>query len=97
SPGVLPGVLPSHGGVAQVLLSPTQSSLLLTVSTPSGPEVSLLPVKPAYCGLMNCLTPAARLLGSTTSIALLLRSAKKYFLSTGSTQLMSNEKNVDAP
>ena len=32
--------------------------------------------------------------GSTTSIVLLLRSARKYLLSTGSNQLMSNEKNV---
>ncbi len=31
-----------------------------------------------------------------TSIDLLLRSAKKYLLSLGSNQLMSNEKNVPA-
>ena len=75
-------------------LSPTQSSvLLLAVNTPSGPEVSLLPVKPANPVLTNCVSGQGAL-GSTTSIALLLRSARKYLLSTGSNQLMSNEKNV---
>ena len=42
-------------------LSPTQSSvLLLAVNTPSGPEVSLSPVKPANPGLGNCVTPPPR-------------------------------------
>src|SRR5262245_20569888 len=86
-------------------LSPTQSSVCLlgllgdggTVNTPSGPEVSLSPVKPANPGLGNGVTAPGCCVASTTSIALLLRSAKKNFLSFGSNQLMSNEKNDATP
>ena len=74
-------------------LSPTQTSVwLLTVARPSGPEVSLLPVKPANPELTNCAM--LWVVPSMTSTDLLLRSAKKYMLSTGSYQLMSNEKNA---
>src|SRR5262245_34491424 len=75
-------------------LSPTQTSvLLLSVNTPSGPEKSFPPgLTPANPGLGNGVTAPGCCVASTTSIALLLRSAKKNFLSFGSNQLMSNEK-----
>src|SRR5262249_9241477 len=77
--------------------SPTQSSVpLLAVNTPSGPEVSGLGPTPANASKNCCVTPAPGFFASTTSIALLLRSAKKNLLSFGSNQLMSNEKNVPA-
>ena len=62
------------------------------------PEKSLPPgLTPANSVLGNCVMPAPRLLGSMTSIALLLRrSAKKYLLSLKFNQRMSNEKNVPA-
>src|SRR6185437_14193848 len=68
---------------------------LLTVAKPSGPEVSLLPVKPANPELTNC--EMLWVAPSITSTDLLLRSAKKYLLSTGSYQLMSNEENAATP
>src|SRR5262249_30889806 len=55
---------------------------------PSGPDVSLFPVKPTNPGL-NCLTFFVPV--SMSSTALLLRSPKKYLPRTGSTQLMSND------
>src|SRR5215471_7313818 len=45
---------------------------------------------PANPGLTNC--SMLLFAGLMTSIALLLRSAKKYLLRTGSNQLMSKEK-----
>ena len=42
--------------------------------------------------LTTCVRVGGKVDRSRMSIVLLLRSARKYLLSTGSTQLMSNEK-----
>src|SRR5258708_18949386 len=69
--------------------SPTHASLLFTVTTPSGPEVSLLPVNPTNPPTWNCKVLA---LAENTSSDLLDRSARRYCSRTGSTQLMSNDR-----
>jgi hypothetical protein len=53
--------------------SPTQISLLSTVNTPSGPDVSLLPVKPVKPGLKLFTTVFVTV--STTMTSLPVRLA----------------------
>src|SRR5262249_24867931 len=91
-------------------LSPTQSSVTppsssssprCTVNTPSGPDLSLLAVPsgfnttPANSPWAMCVMLLS--LGSTISISLLLRSARKYFLRFGSNQLISKETRLFVP
>ena len=90
-------VLKNLGGADEVWFNPdTNHYVIPSCNTPSGPEKSFpAGLTPANPGLGNCVTPAG-FFASTTSIALLLRSAKKNLLSFGSNQLMSNENNVPA-
>src|SRR5579883_2898065 len=71
-----------------LLPSPTHASRWWTVSTPSGPEVSLLPVNPTKPVTWNC---TVLLSVDMTSSDLLERSARRYCSRTGSTQLISND------
>src|SRR5438445_10620562 len=58
-------------------VSPTQTSVwLLTVARPSGPEVSLLPVKPWNPLFTTCVRVGGKVDRSRMSIVLLLRSAR---------------------
>src|ERR1700746_2265390 len=58
-------------------VSPTQTSVwLLTVAKPSGPEVSLLPVKPWNPLFTTCVRVGGKVDRSRMSIVLLLRSAR---------------------
>src|SRR5258708_6803487 len=70
--------------------SPAQTSLWPTTITPSGPDVSLFPVKPANGGFALSWVDRVLVPVSTTSTALFVRSARKYSPITGSTKLMSN-------
>src|SRR6516164_8881882 len=89
--GAVVSLQPATSNTLTVLSpSPTQSSRLSRISTPSGPDVLLFPVKPA-----NCPWPQnprnIKAWVSTKSTALLVRSPRAYRPIAGSTKLMSNE------
>src|SRR5262249_18123857 len=72
-----------------------------TVNTPSGPDLSGLALPSGFNATPANSPRAINVMllsrGSTISIWLLLRSARKYFLSFGSNQLISKETSAFVP